>query len=123
MYKRFTLNELRTVQNHFLGDFYSVLKKERCMLANDLFKKIFKEGKEIYYMFRGDFTFRLQDNGNEYVLMDEREKIQVILDDEGKREFQSLMKNYILKKEKITGQKSIEQILLDEFHTGKYSTI
>lgn len=89
----------------------------------DLFKKIFKEGDEIYYMYRGDFTFRLQNTPNEVVLMDEKEKIQVILDEQGKREFQSLMKNYILKKEKITGQKSIEQILLDEFHTGQYSTI
>lgn len=123
MYKRFTLNELKTVQNTFLSNFYSILKKEHCMMASDLFKKIFREGKEIYYMYRGDFTFRLQDTWAEYILMDEKEKIQVILDEQGKREFQSLMKNFILKKEKIIGQKSIEQILLDEFHTGKYSTI
>jgi len=93
------------------------------MMPNDLFKKIFKEGKEIYYMYRGDFTFRFQDTGTEYVLMDEKQKIQIVLDETGKREFQSLMKNFILKKEKITGQKSIEQILLDEFYTGQYSTI
>jgi hypothetical protein len=55
--------------------------------------------------------------------MDEKEKIQVILDDEGKRAFQSLMKSFILKKERIVGQKTIEQILLDEFHTGQYSSI
>ena len=92
-------------------------------MASDLFKKIFKEGNEIYYMYRGDFTFRFQNNNDEYVLMDEKEKVQVILDEQWKREFQSMVKNYILKKEKITGQKSIEQILLDEFHTGKYSNI
>ena len=92
-------------------------------MATDLFKKIFREGDEIYYMTRGDFTFRLQHINNEYILMDEKEKIQVILDEEGKREFQSLIKNFILKKEKIHGQKSVEQLLLDEFHTGKYSTI
>ena len=123
MYKRFTLNELKTVQNTFLSNFYGILKKEHCMMASDLFKKIFKEGKEIYYMNRGDFTFRFQNNNEEYVLMDEREKIQIVLDEQGKREFQSLVKNFILKKEKITWQKSIEQILLDEFHTGTYSAI
>ena len=74
-------------------------------------------------MYRGDFTFRFQNNNEEYVLMDEKEKVQVILDEQGKREFQGMVKNYILKKEKTNGQKSIEQILLDEFHTGKYSTI
>ncbi len=123
MYKRFTINDLKTVQNTVLNNFYTILKKERCMMPNDLFKKIFKEGKEIYYMYRGDFTFRFQDTGTEYVLMDEKQKIQIVLDETGKREFQSLMKNFILKKEKITGQKSIEQILLDEFYTGQYSTI
>lgn len=123
MYKRFTLHDIRTVQNNFLWHFYSILKKEHCTLPNDLFKKIFKEWDEIFYMMRGDFTFRFQNTHQQYVLMDEREKIQIILDEEGKREFQSLVKNYILKKEKIHGQKSVEQLLLDEFHTGKYATL
>ncbi len=102
MYKRFTIEELKTVQNTFISNFYSILKKERCMVASDLFKKIFKEGDEIYYMYRGDFLFRFQNINNEYILMDEKQKIQVILNEETKREFQSLVKNFILKKEKIT---------------------
>ncbi|MEI7558433.1 MAG: hypothetical protein WCJ45_06665 [bacterium] len=52
MYKRFTLDELKTVQNNFVSNFYGILKKERCMTAIDLFKKIFKEGDEIYYISR-----------------------------------------------------------------------
>lgn len=55
--------------------------------------------------------------------MDEKEKIQVVLNEQDTREFQWMVKNFILKKEKITWQKTIEQILLDEFHTGKYSTL
>lgn len=123
MYKRFTLEELKTVQNAFLSNFYAILKREHCQMPQDLFKKIFREGDELYYMTRGDFVFRLQNNNEEYTLMDEKEKIQIVLDEQGKREFQSLVKNFILKKERITWQKSIEQILLDEFHTGKYSTL
>jgi hypothetical protein len=49
--------------------------------------------------------------------MDEREKVQVILDEQGKRDFQNVIKNYLIKKEKLKGQKSIEQILLDAFHS------
>ncbi len=123
MYKRFTLNELKTVQNSFVSNFRGVMKKEHCMAASDFFKKIFKEWDEVYYMNRGDFSFRFQNKWNEFILMDEREKVQIILDEQGKREFQTIMKNFLLKKEKITWQKSIEQILLDEFHTGHYSTI
>ncbi|MEI7919818.1 MAG: hypothetical protein WCH65_06725 [bacterium] len=117
MYKRFTLNELKTVQNAFISNFYSILKKEHCMSAIDFFKKIFKEGDELYYMYRGDFTFRFQNNTNEYTLIDEKEKIQIILNEGEKREFQDMVKHYILKKEKVVGQKTIEQILLDEFTT------
>jgi hypothetical protein len=47
--------------------------------------------------------------------MDEREKVQLLLDEQGKREFQSIIKNYLIKKEKIKGQKSIEHILMDSF--------
>lgn len=123
MYKRFTLNELKTVQNNFIGNFYGILKKEHCMMATDLFKKIFREWDGIYYMYRGDFLFRFQNDNNEYTLMDEREKIQIVLNEQDKREFQTMVKNYILKKERVIWQKSIEQILLDAFHEGNYATI
>jgi hypothetical protein len=101
MYKRFTLDELKTVQNTFIGNFYSIFKKEHCMMTSDFFKKIFREGNEIYYMNRGDFSFRFQNNNEEYILMDEKEKIQIVLDEQGKRDFQGMVKNFILKKEKI----------------------
>ena len=45
MYKRFTLEELKTVQNNFISNFYSIVRKEHCMMTNDFFKKIFKDGK------------------------------------------------------------------------------
>jgi hypothetical protein len=51
-------------------------------MASDFFKKIFREGNEIYYMTRGDFTFRFQNNNEEYTLMDEKQKIQIVLDDQ-----------------------------------------
>jgi hypothetical protein len=81
MYKRFTLQEIKVVQNNFVSNFYDILRKELCSSSGDLFKKIFREGEEIYYMSRGEFLFRFQKKEKELVLMDEREKIQVILDE------------------------------------------
>ncbi|MEI6672055.1 MAG: hypothetical protein WCL02_01510 [bacterium] len=52
-------------------------------------------------MNRGDFTFRFQNNNEEYTIMDEKQKIQVVLNEQEKREFQTMVKNYILKKERI----------------------
>lgn len=124
MYKRFTLEELKTVQNNFISNFYSIVRKEHCMMTNDFFKKIFREGDDVYYFNRWEALFRCSKQPNEdLILMDEREKVQVILDEQGKRDFQNVIKNYLIKKEKLRGQKSIEQILLDAFHAGEYTDI
>jgi hypothetical protein len=46
-----------------------------------------------------------------------------VLDEAGKRELQSIIKTYITRRERVQGQKSIEQILLDEFQKGFYNNI
>ena len=90
----------------------------------DFFKKIFKEGEDVYYFNRWEAIFRCSQLPNEdLVLMDEREKVQLVLDEQGKRDFQNVIKNYLIKKEKVNGQKSIENILLDAFQSGVLSNI
>ncbi len=90
----------------------------------DFFKKIFREGKDIYYCNRSEIIFSFsQTENNEIIIRDEREKIEIIIDEEGKKELHNIIKNFIIKKEKQTGQKTIEQILMDEFSSGAYSTI
>jgi hypothetical protein len=81
--------------------FLQVLKKEFCQLPQDLFKKIFKDGSDIYYFNRSDAFFRcsLKADGT-IVLVDEKEKIELYLDEQGKREFTSYLKQVIIKKNK-----------------------
>jgi hypothetical protein len=50
-------------------------------------------------------------------LTDEKERIQLTVPLNDKSKLQSLIKNYIIKKERQLGQRSIEQILFDEFKT------
>jgi len=123
MYKRFTLNELKTVQNNFISNFYWIVKKENCVTTSDFFKKIFKDWNDIYYFNRWEWLFKCSKQDKDLVLSDEREKIQIVMDEQEIKEFQWIIKNFILKKSKKNWQKSIEEILLDEFYTGKYSTI
>jgi len=52
MYKRYTLNDLKTVQNSLIPNFFSILKKENCILPSDFFKKVFKDGDNVYYFNR-----------------------------------------------------------------------
>lgn len=124
MYKRFSIQELQIVQNNFVSNFYTIVKKEHCTMTIDFFKKIFREGDDVYYFNRWEAIFRFckQENGD-LILMDEKEKVQLVLDDAGKKAFQSIVKDYLIKKEKVRGQKSIEHILMDAFQDGTLSTI
>lgn len=123
MYKRFTLDELKTVQTNFIQNFFSVIRKENCIYPSDFFKKIFKEGEAVYYFNRWDATFRISQDQDTIIITDEKEKIEIRLDETGKKEIQSIIKWYIIKKERVQWQKSIEQILLDEFQKWLYNTI
>lgn len=123
MYKRFSLKDLTTIQNNFIPHFYSIIKKERCQVPNEFFKICFREGNDLYYFYRWDVSFRVSKQGDMLVLADEVEKIEVVLPFEEKGGLNSLVMKYIGKKERQIWQKTIEQILLDEFKTGQYSKI
>lgn len=118
MYKRFTLEELKTVQNNFVPNFFSIIKKESCILPSEFFKKVFRDWNSVYYFNRWEWKFRVSKENDNIILADEKEKIEIVLDEIGKREIQSIIKQYITKKERMQGQKSIEQILTEEFQKG-----
>jgi len=124
MYKRFTVQEIKTIQNQFIQNLYWCIKKERCQSTLDFFKKIFKEGNDIYFCNRSEILLSCSKTADDKIIIrDEREKIETILDDAERRSLESAIRNYITKKERQTGQKTIEQILMDEFMLGAYNTI
>lgn len=90
---------------------------------NDFFKICFREGNSVYYYSRSDVSFHMEKKGNELILADEIDKIEVVLPFDKKSELQSLLIKYISKKERQIWQKTIEQLLMDAFKTGEYSRI
>jgi len=100
MYKRFSLEEVKSIQNTFIQNLYNNMKKERCISLIDFFKKIFKDGSDTYYCNRNEVTFSCSKTENNIILRDEKEKIEVILDEESKKELHNIIKNFIIKKEK-----------------------
>lgn len=126
MYKRFSIEDIKKIQNNFIANLYNVVRKENCISIIDFFKKIFKEWDDIYYFNRSDTLFRFSQKDNNVIISDEKEKIEIVLDETKKRELQNLFKEYMMKKNKSNhnaNQKSIEQILLDAFNEWWYSTI
>lgn len=123
MYKRFTLTDLTSIQNNFIPHLYSIIKREGCQGANDFFKICFKEGDDVLYFYRSDPAFRMRKLGNDLILADELDKIEVVIPFDNKSQLQSLIIKYVSKKERQIWQKTIEQLLMDEFKQWNYSQI
>ena len=83
----------------------------------------FAQGNEAYYYKSSDCIFHMAKRGNVLTLIDEVDKIEVVLPFDKKSELQTLLMRFIAKKERQVWQKTIEQILGDEFKTGKYDQI
>jgi len=123
MYKKFNLTEISSIQNNFIPHLYSIIQKEKCQGVNDFFKSAFKEGDEILFFDRGNAYFKILLTNNTIHMMDEVDKIELEIPFNDKWGLNDLLKKYINKKQKQPGQKSIEQILMDEFKQGTFSDI
>lgn len=123
MYKKFSLEEIKTVKNSFIPHLYSIIKKEKFQWINDMVKFIFKDGNEIYYFDKWDVFFRIAQKWSMLELSDEIEKIQLTIPMNDKWWLNDLLKNYIIKKERMLWQKTFKEILIDIFKTWQYDTI
>ena len=83
----------------------------------------FAQGNEAYYYKSSDCIFHMAKRDNVLTLIDEVDKIEVVLPFDKKSELQTLLMRFIAKKERQVWQKTIEQILGDEFKIGKYDQI
>lgn len=123
MYKNFSIEEIKNVKNNFLPHLYTIIKREKCQWINDLVKIIFKEWNKLYFFDRWDPFFKIAKKWENLELSDEIDKIQLTIPMNDKSKLQDLLKHYIMKKERQTWQKTIEEILFDEFKTGSFNTI
>ena len=128
MYKRFSLDEIQSIQNDFLPHLQEIIKREirnpRDQNLKSFLKLALAEGDEVYYYFRSDVVFWFSKTKEGVSFFDERDKIEVFCtgSDEISKLERMLLK-FDAKKMTKNWQKTIEQILMDEFKTGKYSTI
>ncbi|MDR3169052.1 MAG: ribonuclease H-like domain-containing protein [Candidatus Peribacteria bacterium] len=115
---------MTSIQNNFIPHLYKIIQQEKCQGINDFCKFAFKEGKELFYFEKNNVSFKISLLGNSLHLLDEIEKIEVEVPIDNKGALQDLIKRYIIKKQKQIGQKTIEQLLVDEFTAlGGFSTL
>ncbi|MBO4204351.1 hypothetical protein J5893_06185 [bacterium] len=127
MYKKFTLKEISTIQNNFIPHLLDVIKREfkkesdrsiKSLLKKDL--DFGKTGQEAFYFDRGNIIFKiyLEENGALHCY-DEVDAIEIEVSSEERSRLDRLITNYAQHKRQ-TEQRSINDILQDEFSQGKF---
>lgn len=125
MYKKFTLEELSTIQNNLIPHLYTIIQREKCQWVNDFFKIIaFREWNEVLYFDRWSPLMKTELIKDMIHITDEVDKIQIQVPFNNKSKLDQLVKSYISKNKKQSWQKTIEQILMDSFvEWGFYSIL
>ncbi len=123
MYKKFTLEELSTIQNNLIPHLHTIIQREKCQWVNDFFKIAFREWNEVMYFDRWNPLITIQLIDNQIHIADEIDNIQIQMPMNEKSELNHLMIHYISKKQRQIWQKTIEQILMDAFVEWKFYDI
>ena len=123
MYKKFTIEELSTIQNNLIPHLYSIIQREKCQWINDFFKIAFHEWDEVIYFDKWNPFMSINLIKDQIYIADETDNIQIQIPADDKSELNRLMIRYISKKQKQSWQKTIEQILMDAFVEWKFYSI
>lgn len=122
MYKRFTIPQLTQISNQFLNNLEGIFKKERVYTLKDLFKVLWKQGSEVIYRQWSEPLFRFIKNSDGTIIMtDEKDRIEVILDDESFVQLNALCKKDTSKITK--NNKSVLEIITEDYQNGEFRTI
>ena len=123
MYKKFTIEELSTIQNNVIPHLYTIIQREKYQWVNDFFKFAFKEWNDLLYFDRWNPFMKIQLDNNQIFITDEIDNIQIEIPSDEKGELNRLMIRYISKKQKQIWQKTIEQLLMEVFVTWTFYNI
>ena len=116
-----SLDELSKINTNLIAHLVSVIERERYQGVNDFFKYIFKEGDELMYFERGNVLLTIILKDNMIHIIDEVDKVEIEVPFDNKGKLNDMVKRFIIKKGRMTGVKTIEEILMEEFTHQTFS--
>ncbi len=123
MYKRFPLQDIQSIKNDVIPRMTRILQNEKYQSIKDYYKHGFKEWNTVCYLNRWEPTMRMIKAAPGLHIVDEVEKIELLLDEEQIGNLQSLVKKYMIKPTSIKSTMTIEKILMEECKKWTFNTI
>ena len=122
MYNKLELEQLMTLNTKFFLNLKTLYQREKYFYFRDFIKDLLKDWSDIVYFDSNSPIFRII-RKDRFRLIDEREKIELELDEEGMNKLHNFLKD----KKKVTklraNNKTILETLLDKFNNGEFSKI
>jgi len=123
MYKRFTIEEIKTIKNNFIENMAHLMQREKTLSLKEFLMKSFLQGDEIYFFNRWIPVWRLSQDDEFLTFIDEKEKIELILKKEQQNQLQSLLRAFMTRRTVAKPTMSVKDILEKAFEDWNYNTI
>lgn len=122
MYNKLELEQLMTLNTKFFLNLKTLYQREKYFYFRDFIKDLLKDWSDIVYFDSNSPIFRII-RKDRFRLIDEREKIELELDEEGMNKLHNFLKD----EKKVTklraNNKTILETLLDKFNNWEFSKI
>lgn len=124
MYKRYTREQLESFGWNFIHNLKRVFKQENAFTVKDFLKTQFSFWNQTYYRDGTDASFRFikevkQDQSTSYIFIDEKEKIELMVNDEIIRQ----LNNKLKRNQNSMKWDSILEVLFEEYQQKSLRTI
>lgn len=117
MYKRLSLKQLYWINSKFFQNLTSLYKKQRYVFLKEFLKDLWKESNECYFFEWSYPIFRCCKKDDTYILVDEKEKIEILLSEIDLSDLHNFLKNDKSVSKIKKDNKTIFQTLIDDFIT------
>ncbi len=123
MYKQLSLDELLTLKTSFFENLKTLYIRQNHQYFQQFMQKTLEDAKRAYFFEGNKPAFRVQRQPNNmYSLVDEKEKVELCIDDDGINRVHNLLKDVQIMRSMNTN-KSLFETLLQEYNEGKYREI
>lgn len=123
MYKKFSYWQIFEVKTNFLKNLQNLYTNQRYLYLKEFIRDNTKYWDCVYFFEANSPVFKIQLLWDNYILSDEKEKIQINLNQDELNNLHWILKNWKKINKQIKENKTISQTLFEEFKEWKYENI
>ncbi len=123
MYKKFTYDQIFETKTNFIKNLKQLYINKRYTYLKEFLRDCTKNWNCIYFFESNSPVFKIQVENDNYIMCDEKEKIQLVINDEEVGKLHRQLKDDKIVKKQINNNKTVSAQLFEEFQNWEYEKI